>query len=221
MLIFDFAQIGNKLLAIRKRAGLTQMEVAEAAGLSNRTYADIERGMVNMRIETILRICEALYITPDEILTQHESGLIKKQEELIGRLNICSEKDRNTALELLDVYLRSLSKPDKARATKIDHDASLTAVQARLCACIYLYRSFFPPGNYPHAPPVPSCLSGFVSPNLFQSGLFFARLYQIVPSHGGTKRVPSRVLCVRARYGAGRRPVRKSVALTNKRRNHP
>ena len=113
MLIFDFAEIGNKLLAIRKRAGLTQMEVAEAAGLSNRTYADIERGMVNMRIETILRICEALYITPDEILTQNESGLIKKQEELIGRLNICSEKDRNTALELLDVYLRSLSKADK------------------------------------------------------------------------------------------------------------
>ena len=36
MLIYDFSDIGNKLLAIRKRAGLTQVEVAEAAGLSNR-----------------------------------------------------------------------------------------------------------------------------------------------------------------------------------------
>lgn len=112
MLIFDFAAIGNKLLAVRKRSGMTQVEVAEAAGLSNRTYADIERGTVNMRIETILRICEALCITPDEILTQNESGIAKKQEELISRLNICSEKDRSTALELLDVYLRSLSKSD-------------------------------------------------------------------------------------------------------------
>lgn len=112
MLIFDFAAIGNKLLAIRKRSGMTQVEVAEAAGLSNRTYADIERGTVNMRIETILRICEALCITPDEILTQDESGIAKKQEELINRLNICSEKDRSTALELLDVYLRSLSKAE-------------------------------------------------------------------------------------------------------------
>lgn len=99
MLIFDFAAIGNKLLAIRKRSGMTQVEVAEAAGLSNRTYADIERGTVNMRIETILRICEALCITPDEILTQDESGIAKKQEELIGRLNItpsvsCDARER-------------------------------------------------------------------------------------------------------------------------------
>ena len=62
MLIYDFRVIGNRLLAFRKKAGLTQIEVAEAAGLSDRTYADIERGSVNMRIETILRICDVLHI---------------------------------------------------------------------------------------------------------------------------------------------------------------
>ena len=67
MVIMDYRKIGNKLLAIRKKAGLTQNEVAELAGLSNRTYADIERGTVNMRVETVLRICMALHITPDEI----------------------------------------------------------------------------------------------------------------------------------------------------------
>ena len=60
MLIYDFRAIGNRLLAIRRRQGLTQAEVAEAAGLADRTYADIERGTVNMRLETILRICQAL-----------------------------------------------------------------------------------------------------------------------------------------------------------------
>lgn len=109
MLVYDFAVIGNKLLSIRKRAGLTQMEVAESAGLSNRTYADIERGTVNMRIETILRICDALHITPDEILTRDNSAISRRQEELFERLNACNEKDRDTALRLLDVYLRSLS----------------------------------------------------------------------------------------------------------------
>ena len=109
MLVYDFSDIGNKLLAIRKRAGLTQVEVAEAAGLSNRTYADIERGTVNMRIETILRICDALHITPDEILTRDDSALSRRQEELIERLNACSEKDKDTALRLLDTFLRSLA----------------------------------------------------------------------------------------------------------------
>ena len=110
MLIYDFADIGNRLYAIRKRAGMTQVEVAEAAGLSNRTYADIERGTVNMRIETILKICDALHITPDEILTKEESSLSRRQEELIERLNACNTKDRDTALRLLDIYLRSLNE---------------------------------------------------------------------------------------------------------------
>ena len=62
MLIFDLTEMGNKLLLIRKKAGLTQAEVAELAGLSDRTYADIERGTANMRIQTLLLICKSLNI---------------------------------------------------------------------------------------------------------------------------------------------------------------
>lgn len=109
MLLLDMQEIGNKLLAIRKRMGMTQAEVAEAAGLSTRTYADIERGGVNMRIETVLRICEALHITPDEILTGAQAEITPHQEELFARLNACNPKDRETALRLLNVYLQSLS----------------------------------------------------------------------------------------------------------------
>lgn len=108
MLLFDFRAIGNKLLAFRKRAGMTQGEVAEAAGLSDRTYADIERGTVNMRIETILRICNALHITPDEILTEENPAPSVCEAELLERLNARSPRDRETALALLSVYLKSL-----------------------------------------------------------------------------------------------------------------
>ena len=109
MLNVDFHEIGNKLFTIRKRAGMTQAEVAEAAGLSDRTYADIERGTVNMRIETVLRICTVLHITPDEILTKDSTSLASKQDELWERLNACSPKDKETALQLLTVYLQSLN----------------------------------------------------------------------------------------------------------------
>lgn len=109
MLVSNLVTIGNKLLAIRKRMGMTQAEVAEAAGLSDRTYADIERGTVNMRIETILRICNVLHITPDDILTEENPSLLSRQEELWDRLNACSPRDRETALQLLSVYLQSLT----------------------------------------------------------------------------------------------------------------
>lgn len=109
MLIFDFRMIGNKLLHIRKKMGLTQSEVAESAGLSERTYADIERGTVNMRIETILRICNVLHITPDEIMTEDDSPDTTTQTELWDRLSACNAKDKETAMQLLSVYLRSLN----------------------------------------------------------------------------------------------------------------
>ena len=57
MLIFDFIQIGNKLHSIRKRMGLTQADVAEAAGLADRTYADIERGSVKLNLSELARVC--------------------------------------------------------------------------------------------------------------------------------------------------------------------
>lgn len=108
MIILDYQKIGNKLYAIRKQMGLTQNEVAEIAGLSNRTYADIERGTVNMRVETILRICSALHVTPNDILTDEISSFSIRKQELLEHLDSCSPKNQETALELLSVYLNSL-----------------------------------------------------------------------------------------------------------------
>ncbi len=109
MLLFDFSAIGNKLYSFRKRMGMTQAEVAEAAGIADRTYADIERGTVNMRIETVLRICDVLHITPDEVLTDDGSSVVERQSEILERLNACSPKDKQTAFDLLEVFLRSLT----------------------------------------------------------------------------------------------------------------
>lgn len=109
MLIFDMRVIGNRLLRVRKQMGMTQSEVAERAGLADRTYAEIERGTVNMRIETILRICSVLHITPDEILTQSDTEMSVRQEEVLARLEACNPKDRETALRLLEVYLQSVA----------------------------------------------------------------------------------------------------------------
>jgi len=108
MLVFDSRSVGNRLLEIRKRKGLTQAEVAEKAGLADRTYADIERGSANMRIETALRICEALNITPNEILTANNTALDVRKEEIKALFENCSAKEQETALNILSAYLKSL-----------------------------------------------------------------------------------------------------------------
>lgn len=107
MLIFDLIDIGNKLYAIRKQKGLTQAQVAEEAGLSDRTYADIERGSVNMRIESVLKICEALDITPNDIFVKKQESA-EKSASILERLDYLAPKERETAMHLLEVYINSL-----------------------------------------------------------------------------------------------------------------
>jgi len=108
MLIFDLRTIGNKMLAIRKRMGMTQAEVAESAGLSDRAYANIERGTVNMRMDTLLRICNILHITPDELLTEENKSAAYHKEMILERLNGCKPHEQETAMQLLTVYMKSL-----------------------------------------------------------------------------------------------------------------
>lgn len=106
VLISDYKTIGSKLWVLRKRAGLTQEELSEKAELSYRAYADIERGNVNMRIETFLNICKALNITPNDILTEQENN--QNNIDIEEKLKTCTSKEKETALNLLTVYLKSL-----------------------------------------------------------------------------------------------------------------
>ncbi len=105
MLIFDLHEIGNRMFAVRKRSGMTQMDIAVAADMSERAYADIERGTVNMRLITFLRICQVLRVRPDEILTQEDTAAKIQRDELLERLDSCPSKERETALKLLTVFL--------------------------------------------------------------------------------------------------------------------
>ncbi len=107
MLVLNLTDIGNNLYKIRKSKGLTQAEVAEKADFSDRTYADIERGSTNMRIETLLKICEALNITPNDILVVDNDIEITEQD-IAETIKNCSNNEKETALKLLSVYVDSL-----------------------------------------------------------------------------------------------------------------
>lgn len=108
MIVDGLRALGEKLFAIRKRMGLTQAQVADAAGLSINTYAEIERGEVNTSIESIMALCRALHITPDDILTE-TAGSVADEADVLARLQACSPRDKATALSILDAFLRSLS----------------------------------------------------------------------------------------------------------------
>ncbi len=110
MLLRNFRNIGEKLYAIRKKYGLTQLEVASSADLSSKTYAELERGKLNIRLDTLLSLCDALHITPNEILTSDCDLVSSREADILARLQACNPKDKETALRLLEVFLQSVSQ---------------------------------------------------------------------------------------------------------------
>jgi len=53
-------QLGEALRAARKQLGLTQPQLALAAGVGVRFIVDLEAGKPTLRLETVLRVIEAL-----------------------------------------------------------------------------------------------------------------------------------------------------------------
>ena len=62
------AEIGEKLRATREKLRLTQLQVAEATGMTMSYYAQIERGKVNPSLDKLQDIARILKIETIKIL---------------------------------------------------------------------------------------------------------------------------------------------------------
>lgn len=59
--------VARNLRAIRKRRKLSQNEVAELCDMSERYYREIERGEANFTLESRVKLCVGLNVTPYEL----------------------------------------------------------------------------------------------------------------------------------------------------------
>jgi transcriptional regulator with XRE-family HTH domain len=62
------ATLSAALKQARKRAGMTQAEVAEGIGNAPEVYGRMERGAVLPSVPTLLRLCLVLGSGPDELM---------------------------------------------------------------------------------------------------------------------------------------------------------
>ena len=64
----DYSQLGKNIARYRKFNGLTQEKLAEYIDLSNNHVSNIENNHSVPSLETLIKICEVLNITPDVLL---------------------------------------------------------------------------------------------------------------------------------------------------------
>ena len=74
----------EKLQKLRKAAGLSQSQLAEAAGVNGRMYQKYEQGdrdISKAQLTTLLRICKALSCKLSDIVTDAETSELLAEYE--------------------------------------------------------------------------------------------------------------------------------------------
>ena len=64
----DYKMIGDRLRAVRKQRGYTQEYVAEQAEISAQHISGIECGSAKVSLPALIRLCNVLETTPDNVL---------------------------------------------------------------------------------------------------------------------------------------------------------
>ena len=65
----DAKKLGQNIKKYRKKAGLTQDKAAELSGLSVNYFRQLELGNKTPRLETFIKIAEALHVSADRLLS--------------------------------------------------------------------------------------------------------------------------------------------------------
>lgn len=89
-MIYDMEASGKRLKELRKQAGMTQTQVAEAIGLEPGTISRIERGIKGSSIETLLLFSDVYRVSTDYILKGNEiksesNALLKDLEAVLQK----------------------------------------------------------------------------------------------------------------------------------------
>ena len=107
----DYKKIGSRIKAARESKKLTQEELAELTGLTNNYISNIERTRSKPSIETLVKICNALEVTPDYILL--DSVYASKEyimDEIAVKLKKCTKNNIQLVSGIITLLLEEQVK---------------------------------------------------------------------------------------------------------------
>lgn len=103
--MFDMVRIGKNIARLRKEAGLTQMGLADAMGISFQAVSNWERGQTMPDISKLPQLAAILGVSVDGLLGAEEAGVVERAMD--------AEKAPLSVGELADIA--PLLPPEEAR----------------------------------------------------------------------------------------------------------
>lgn len=103
--------LGERLYRIRKSLGLTQLQIAEKAGMDVRYYSKIERGQVNVTFLTLSEISRVLGICPGQLVLPKDA-FPEEMVDLCSAITNLSLKGNKSSLKIAHGILTKVLCPE-------------------------------------------------------------------------------------------------------------
>lgn len=99
-----YIEMGQRIKRRRKELKLKQIELAEALNISTNHMSSIENAKQKPSLDTFIRICEELKVTPDYLLlgSIHPSNL---PQDILDKLRLCSSQDILLAKKIVELLV--------------------------------------------------------------------------------------------------------------------
>ena len=107
----DYQLLGKRIANFRKNRGLSQEKLAEKSEISNNYLSNIENNHSIPSLETMVKICIALNVTPDELLlgvTKNEKQYLSA--EILETLNQCTAQEKRLIYGFINFLLQERNK---------------------------------------------------------------------------------------------------------------
>ncbi len=104
----NITAIGKRIQKYRQEKGLIQEQFAEKIDISANHLSTLERGMYNIKLETLVRIMNELECSADEIFCD----VVHKSTDVIGtrlseQLNRLPTEEQHRIYEVVEILIRN------------------------------------------------------------------------------------------------------------------
>lgn len=105
----DKTALGLRIREARQAKGYSRQILAERAGTGEVYLGEIERGLKMPSLNTFIRLVDALDVSTDYLLRDEvTSGMGYVLDEITQKLQNLTPRQRKTASDILDAYLKNL-----------------------------------------------------------------------------------------------------------------
>ena len=102
---YNNKDLGKTIKKLRKLHNISQEKLAERAELSQQQISRIELGLNTPKIETLIKLSEALHVSIDVIINTNNKGMDRRDLMILERIKLLNEGDRNKVLGYIDALL--------------------------------------------------------------------------------------------------------------------